>query len=263
MPRRTASRRRSAHSAFTLVELIVAMTITGIMAFTMYASVSIAFKTSRSAEEAVEPPRTLALTMNMLGQDLQNAMPPNPNGSTAGTTTSTTSGTGTTAAASASASTTTALAGAFEGTQTQDDRGHQGDDVIFFSTADSPQHIDANGEIKQIELTLLTDVSTGDHVLVRRVTRNLLSDTTPPPDEEILCRGVNSFALSYFDGTNWNVSWDSTQEDNTLPTAVQITLELERKTPKGQSVYTRCTRIFPLSCSTAAQDTNLGAGAGI
>jgi hypothetical protein len=123
--------------------------------------------------------------------------------------------------------------------------------------------VDANGEIKQIEITVVTEATTGDHVLVRRVVRNLFTQLTPAPDEEILCRGVNSFTVTYFDGTNWLNTWDSTQEDNQDPVAVQVILELERKQPNGQSLFPRYTRVFNLSCSNAIEDANLASGTGI
>jgi len=86
----------------------------------------IAFDATSGATAAVEPTRTADLTMQFLGGDLQNAL-----------------------------QTSGALVGTFEGTQGTDDRGHEADDLIFFSTADSPQHVDANGEVKQVELTMV------------------------------------------------------------------------------------------------------------
>ena len=74
-----------------------------------------------------------------------------------------------------------------------------------------------------------------DQVLVRRVTSNLMPPTTINPDDEVLCRGVRSFNVRYYDGTDWYDAWDSTQpasniaplQSKALPQAVEVTLELE------------------------------------
>jgi len=226
----------TSRAGFTLIELTLAMGMVTVVALSLYASLRIAFRASDSATAAVEPPRTAELAMEFLRTDLQNAL---------------TSG--------------GVLAGTFEGTQSQDDRGHEDDDLIFFTTSDGPDHVDGNGEIKQVELTVQTTPDGTDHVLVRRVTRNLLSEIQVDPDEEIICRGVSSLSLSYFTGSQWQDTWDSTQEDNTIPVAVEVTLELQRPTAAGgatgQDMRTlRFTRVFTLSCSTAAQDENVNTG---
>jgi type II secretion system protein J len=218
------------YAGFTLLELVVAMSMVAVLAVSLSESMHVAFKAVSSADAAVEPSRTASIAMDFLGQDLQNALPPG-----------------------------TVLAGTFEGTQGQDSRGHENDDLIFFSTADSPQHVDANGETKQVELTM-EQTPDGDWVLVRRVIRNLLSQTQVNPDEEVLCRGVSSFTLQYSTGSQWNTTWDSTQEDNTIPAAVQVTLELQRADTKGVMQTMRYTRVFALGCSTASTDPTVNSG---
>jgi Type II secretion system (T2SS), protein J len=132
--------------------------------------------------------------------------------------------------------------------------------VIFFSTAESPQHVDANGEIKQIELTVEHIAGTNDYALVRRVTRNLLAEVQAAPDEEIICRGVSSFTLQYFDGSNWDTTWDSTVEDKTIPAAVQVKVELEDTNASSKSPPINYERIIPLLCSTASIDPAVNTG---
>jgi Type II secretion system (T2SS), protein J len=134
----------------------------------------------------------------------------------------------------------------------------QPDDINFYSTTDSPQHVDANGEIKNIELTVITPQNSNDHVLVRRVTRNLLgANSVATPDPEFICGHVDSFTVQYFNGTDWSPTWDSTTEDNTLPVAVQVTLNIDRDDAAlpGGVQTTSYTRTFPLPCSTAEFDS--------
>jgi hypothetical protein len=83
---------------------------------------------------------------------------------------------------------------------------------------------------------------------VRRVTTNLLSEVQQVPEDEVLCRNVGQFTLMYFDGTDWVNSWDSTQYDNAMPSAVQMTLELERPAGvSGQNQIIRFTRVFQVA----------------
>lgn len=219
---------------FTLIELVVALAMVAIIAGSLATSLWTAYHATQRTEAAVTPSRQASIMMDYLSTDLQNALQPG----TAATT----------------------LIGNFAGTQAQDDRGHEADDVIFFATAESPQHVDANGEIKQIELTVEHLAGSNDYALVRRVTRNLLAQIQAAPDEEIICRNVSSFTLQYFDGSNWDTTWDSTQEDKTIPAAVQVKVELQSPTAANNTPPVTYERIIPLSCSTAYFDSAVNTG---
>ncbi len=224
--------------AFTLIELVVAMAIVAIMAVSLYASVRIAFKSQASAEAAVEPSRTAELAMEFIRQDLDNACPPAGNNGQI-------------------ALATGRLCGDFIGNDSLGNNNKDSDDLNFFTTAEAAEHPSANGEVKNVELLITSTQNSADQVLVRRVTRNLLSALVPTPDEEVLCRGVVGFNLRYYDGTTWNDSWDSTAVSNALPTAVEVTLELERPNTVGGVQTYRFTRVFTMSCATPpSDDTN-------
>jgi type II secretion system protein J len=223
--KRSLNERSALASAFTLLELILALAISAILAVSLYAAMRAAFQAKASAENAVEPARTAELALDYLGTDFQCAMPP-----------------------------TGILAGAFEGTDAQDDRGRDNDDVVFYTTTDAPydQNI-ANGDIKMVELTVIVPDNSTDHVLVRRVTRNLLSQVQQTPVDEVICRNVGGFNVRYYDGTEWVDSWDSTQAGDVLPTAVEVTLELDRPAGANQPPrILRYTRVFPMPCSALA-----------
>jgi type II secretion system protein J len=222
---RAADRRLTGGRAFTLLELVVAMAMVAVLALSLYASMKIAFRAKAVAETAVEPSRTAELAMELIREDVENALAPSP-------------------------ASINAIVQSFEGTQGTDDRGREADDLVFYSTADAPQHIDANGDVKMIELAVETPQGSRDHVLVRRVTRNLLAEEQAQPDEEVICRGVSSFSMEYFDGTEWQTTWDSTQQNNTLPTAVMVVLALDRPAGAPDAKTLRFTRVFPMSCST-------------
>ena len=206
------------------------MFIVAILALSLYASLRVAFNQQKASEAAVEPPRTAAETLNLLGQDLTAATPIN------------------------------LIATQFEGTAGTDDRGDA--DIQFYTIADSPLHAAANGDIKNMELTVMATPDGRDHLLVRKVVRNLLSqNATPNPDVEVICRGVGGFAVRYYNGDTWADTWDSTQEDNTIPAAVEVTLTLTRTAPDGTSRSYKYVRVFPLPCSTAAQDSQVNPNA--
>lgn len=276
-----SSRRVARLSAggFTLIELVLSMALVAIVGVSLYASLKQAFSLAADADRVVEPTRTAELAMELVSEDFDNAVSPNATnnepaitvstsaenissltgitgaGSTASTTSNTTSST---ASASSASGTTTGwlLAGPFEGTQSQSG-GNEADDLVFFSTSDGFQHVDGTGEIKMIEITIDTPKGASSPCLVRKVTSNLMDETLMTPDEEIVCRGVTGLTLQYFDGQNWNPTWDSTAEDNTLPVAIQMTMTLARPGASGQTRTLSYQRVFVLPCSTAEQDSTV------
>jgi len=220
---------------FTLLELLVAITLVTIVTISLFSSLQIAFRAKATAEAAVEPSRTAELTVELLRADLEGALPANG-----------------------------ILAGGFIGTDNQDDRGLDSDQLDFYTNAEAPDHGQAMGDAKHVQLLVVSEAdlmpqnqpgntmpgrlppigpvgptasATGGmrYYLVRRVWTNLLSQVDSDPDEEILCRGVQSFNLRYFDGTDWQDSWDSTQLGNIIPNAVQLYMEIERPNPPQEA----------------------------
>jgi prepilin-type N-terminal cleavage/methylation domain-containing protein len=272
--------------AFTLIELVVAMAMVAVVALSLYSTVHTSFGLQRSADLAIEPSDTVDMAMELIGADLENAISPNTTitnavniydvvtpsaanntgSSSAGNTGGMGSGAGAGGGSSSSANAAPAgwvLAGPFEGTQAQGAGGMETDDLVLFTTADATPHVDGNGEIKMVELTVEQPQGSSDECLVRRVTSNLTQEEPAKPDEEILCRGVTGFSLQYFDGSEWNPTWDSTQEDNTIPAAVQVTLNISRPYNNGQPHTLVFTRVFPISCSNAAMDSNVSTATGL
>jgi type II secretion system protein J len=235
--------RRHSRSGFTLLEMMLAMIIVAFLVPILYHSLRTSFESKKQAELAVEPARSAESAMDIVRQDVANAMPP-----------------------------TGLMANAFIGTNAVDNRGRDADDLLFFTTADAPQDGAGlvNAEIKQVELTIIT-LPNGDHALVRKVTRDVLSllsgnTGATQPDTEVICRGVGGFNVRYYDGVHWGEAWDSTQTtfNNELPAAVEITLTMDRPNgaiinPDGTRSF-RYVRIIPLACSYAPYDTTLNTG---
>ena len=203
--------------AFTLLELIIALSLTCLLAASIFASLYVAFKAREVADRAISPIRSAGLAMEMLRVDFDGIQPQR---------------------------------GIFEGTYTglsnQDDQGN--DQAQFYSVADAPQHVDGTGDVKQVQLLVYQPDGSSDHVLVRRVTSNLLSTTTINPDEEVIARHVSSFKMRYFDGTQWQTDWDATQYGNVLPAAVEVTLEIRPPDAPAGSAPVHLRRIFTMPC---------------
>jgi prepilin-type N-terminal cleavage/methylation domain-containing protein len=241
----TTRSRAPRHRAFTLIELLLAMVVVAILIPVLYNAMRVSFTSKTAAETALEPPRTAEAAMDVVRNDLADAMPP----------------TGT-------------VVSEFIGIAGTDERGRDASDVQFFTTADAP--LDATGlvntDISFVELCVV-DAPNGDHVLVRKVYRDAITlmqnggtTSNMTPDVEVICRGVGGFSVRYFDGLNWGENWDTTQTEfnNELPAAVQLILTLDRptgatKNPDGTASF-RYTRIIPLSCSYAPFDTTMSTG---
>ena len=216
---------RTSHACgFTLLEVLAATAITAVLAGSLYTSLHVAFKARDSALASVEWVRKIDLAMELIKDDLQSAVVPN--GVSAG-----------------------ALAGAFVGSANVDLLAFSGDTLSFFAAPADVEPGPGVGDIRQIEYSCQSSLDSNDLVLVRGVTANLLASITPEPKEEIVCRGVRGFILRYFDGSTWQNNWDSVAQNNTLPKAVEVTIELNDLTGTGVS---RMSRIVMIPCSPAS-----------
>jgi prepilin-type N-terminal cleavage/methylation domain-containing protein len=231
------SRRRA---GFTLMEVVLAMLLVSLLAYSLYSAMHIAIVARRSAVSAVEPVRAVVIAADLMRQDLESVMPP-----------------------------VGIYAGQFLGTHVTG-QGGDNDSLQFFSmgedvaavqrqkelvaqamqqpTGQSLQQDDPLAEgFRKVELAVRSDVN--PPVLVRRVQRNLEPSGDPKVEEEIICRDVRSFSLRYFDGTNWQTDWDSTVMGDVLPLSVAMTVELnDPANPPPARSSRRVTRIIPLAC---------------
>lgn len=244
--------RRDHLCGFTLLEVIVAMAVVAMIAAALFASLTVAFRARQSAERGLAHIRQARVTMDLLGKDLQGALPP-----------------------------TGILAGAF--IAQPDATGQEMDSLEFFSVAPPGPAIEGAGDVQRVLLSVmtpeelaepitepdtldareqgpslkpLTDINSPQYLLVRSVTRRLLAPVTPQPSRQVIARHVRAFVVRFYDGTQWLDTWDSTTLDNTLPLAVEITLTIDTPTGNGATAaqdkpYT-LVRIYPLACANEA-----------
>ena len=218
--------RKNNESAFTLLELLAAMALMGVLAASLYASLHIAFGARARVDAALEPVWAVELAIELLRADIEAALPP-----------------------------TGVLAGAFIGLDVTDEAGRDADTLLFHSSAQSPELSARTCDIRKVELACAPLADQTQRALVRRITTKLLATEVVTPQEEVLCRAALGLNLRYFDGSEWLDSWDSTVQDNALPLAVELTLELEppEATEPPARGY-RLSRVLLLRCSSLAAD---------
>lgn len=218
-------------TGFTLMEVLLALALMSVVAVALFTSLRTAFKAKRSAEAAMEVSRQGEIAMELIRADLESALPPR--GS---------------------------LASDFNGRDWSSATGSDDDDLTFYSAAPAPPNVVRPPDIKEIELIIVTLEGTGERVLARRVTGDLLSTALIDPNDEVLCRNVAGFNLSYFDGTEWWSSWDSRTEDDALPVAVEVTLDIDppqSRIDAGNYAPIRFTRVIHLPCNGVIDNSEL------
>ena len=214
--------RHGRRRAFTLLELLVATAMTAVLAGSLYATLHLAFKARRSAFAAVDQLRKAELAVELLRTDIESAVVPRG-----------------------------VLAGAFIGEDATDGAGHPSDALMLHVAADAAQPTEGTGDIRMVQLICEPSENGDGMFLLRQVTLNLLTTNVEEPTQEVLCRGVRSLDLRYFDGLDWVDAWDSTTRDNVLPLAVEVTLELMHEGDLGsdRDGY-RTSRVFQVPCSS-------------
>jgi len=95
----------------------------------------------------------------------------------------------------------------------------------FYTTDGQLDGLVPFGDVEKIDFLLMppTNRMSAGKDLVRAVTRNLLSTTSPalPEQKRTLLGGVQDVLFTYWNGTSWEQTWDSTQQTN-LPYAIKM-----------------------------------------
>jgi type II secretion system protein J len=217
---------------FTLLELLVAMTLMVVVASCLYTALYTGFKARQSALSAVEPTSQALSAIELLKQDVYGVLPPK------GT-----------------------LAGAFIGTNSRSRNGADADYLEFRTTQTYAITCQPMGGIGKIELALEDDDDDNSvrdsYRLIRKVTTNLLSPKEVDPEEQVLCRNVMSLNLRYFDGDAWLDEWDSTADANSLPKAVEVDIEIANtvRCSREDLEKRRLIQSFTIPCGVSAQAT--------
>lgn len=204
-------------TAFTLIEVILAIAIFAIVLVAMNTAFFAALRLRQKTSEAVESTRPLNHGLALLRRDLQNAVPPGgvlkgdfrSGGAGGGVGSSSSSGTG---------------KGAVVNTL-----GSQNPGLDFFTSTGALNDDAPWGDIQEVNYQLMDPLDPAHSYgkdLVRTVNRNLLATATQATEVQRLAGNIENLDFSYFDGTQWRDSWDTTSGDTGLPRAVRISVQL-------------------------------------
>jgi len=187
--------------AFTLVEMLIAVTIFSILLAAIHSVFYTALRLRNTAIDSLEATLPLEQGLNVIQHDLSNLI-----GSTNGT-----------------------LIGPLQSANPTNMLPDQiGPD--FYTTGGELDGMVPWGNIEKIDylLSVPTNGYRGPgRDLIRAVTRNLLPVAPPPqPDEKhTILSGVQNVTFLYYDGTQWDPTWDTTQQTN-LPLGIKVQIQM-------------------------------------
>ena len=197
---------RSASTAFTLIEVLLAVAIFAIVLAAINGVFYSALRLRRKAAEAIEQSLPVQQAVAIIKRDLQGLVAPG----------------GTLTGPLQSGVAITSSTG---GSSSMD---QQGGTVIYTATG----IIDETSpwaNVQKVSYSLrqpTAQTSRGGQDLVRLVTRNLLPVAQEEVEEQWLMSGVQQLQFYFYDGTGWRNSWDSTAETSVLPKAIKVEIDL-------------------------------------
>ena len=218
-----SDRKPTTRKGFTLLEVLVAATMTALLTGGLYAALAATFKAYRNSNEEVGNFRRAELAADFICAELRSAAVPNG-----------------------------ILAGTFMGADGAGADARDSDTVSFYRIADATDQDVCQGDIMQVELAREPSSQGAGMDLVRTVRRNLLAQVQYDMPGEVLCRNVAALNFRYFDGVSWLDSWDSTTVENSLPLAVEVDLTLadDEQTSAGAPAEYRTIHVLWLPAST-------------
>ena len=97
----------------------------------------------------------------------------------------------------------------------------------FYTTTAAIDDLYPWGEVQRVSYFLAVPTNrTVGRDLFRSVARNLLPTLEEQPEEQWLMGGVESILFYYYDGQQWQETWDSTTATNQLPGAIKVAIQL-------------------------------------
>lgn len=135
---------------------------------------------------------------------------------------------------------------------------------IFYTSSAVIDPILPFGEVQKVSYALLpsTNLYQGRD-LARLVSRNILSTAGEPPIEQRLVEGVDAINFSYYDGSIWRETWDSTVEETKLPRAIKMQLQLSPDRANGMTAVKAPVEIVvPIMAQASTNTSTTQASAG-
>ena len=196
--------------AFTLIELILAVGVAAIVLFAINAVFFSALHLREVTTNAVDEATPVEQVFSVMRRDLQCVVTPNP-----------------TAISS--------LCGDFKTGNVASLGVADMVNAELFTATGALHESEPWGDIQRVTYGL-KNAPGGGKDLIRSVTRNLLSGTTPDVEEQWLLGGVENIQFQCFDGAQWYDEWDTTSlssVNTNLPTAVRVRLQMSARNGGG------------------------------
>jgi type II secretion system protein J len=209
-----ASRLAPRASAFTLIEMILAIGIAAIVLIAVNAVFFTAVHLRDAAADMVDAATPIDSAVTFMKRDLQCAVTPT-NG------------------------TSKILSGGFRVGNGISSLGVSDPVAIELCTASGASSDSAPwGDIQRVtyELKTPTSQSAVGRDLYRSVVRNLLPLTTPDVQDQLMLNGVASVKFSCYDGAQWQDVWDTTDPttiNTNLPLAVKVDIQMAGRADSG------------------------------
>ena len=187
-------------AAFTLLELVMATAAAAIVLLAIYGVFSKAIHLRQDATERMRDARVRAHAAAVIRNDLVNALVSG--GKLAATLTG-----------------------------SQETHGSSFPGYLKFTTTTGttqPKDVSLVGDIQQVEYYIVNDPDGSggkSGLLVRTAETNLLTTVQEQAPEQRLLAGVESLEISFFDGQNWQESWEVNETTKTLPQAVRVRIQ--------------------------------------
>ena len=186
--------------AFTLIEMMLAISIIAMVLAVMNTVFFSALRLRDRTADAVDHALPTQQATAILRRDLQCAMAPGG-----------------------------ILAGDFKAGSVTEANMSQPVAIEMYTATGALRENEPWADIQEVTYELKTPATrspAGGNDLIRSVTRNLLSTTSPDIDDQWLMGGVQDLRFSCFDGTQWQDSWDTTNGNTNLPLAVRVSIQL-------------------------------------
>jgi len=206
--------------AFTLIEVILAIGIFAIVMVAINTAFFAALRLRQRSTEALEEALPLDHALTLLRRDLMNAVPPG--GVLAGDFRSGNSGSGSGGVSGKSSAAANTSASRGLGTA-------QYGGLDFFATTGTLNDNVPWADIQEVNYQLQDPADrlhTYGRDLTRTVTRNLLATSGQAAEVQRLLGNIENLDFSYYDGSQWQDTWDTTAGQTNLPQAVRVSIRL-------------------------------------